>query len=261
MSTLLEQTRQRFRQMVEEAQLMEAEVSVLARPLTPEEAIGTPGRRDFPIIIGKERVLEATVLGARGQAFTDSAQEFLGTLGQVLELELTNNQHRAIYVATLNATLAHLGVVTETVHCKDEDPEECALTIARTTLEQHGRVKVGLIGLNPAIGERLVEAFGAENVRFTDLSRQTVGERRFDVEVWDGGLRTAELIDASDVVLLTGTTLVNGTFDDILERIRTQGKGYLVYGVTAAGVGHLFDLPRLCPRAQQGRSEACSETP
>ena len=59
-------------------------MTVLAKPLTPEEAIGKPGRRDFPILEGKERVIEATVLGARGQAFTDSASDFEGRLEQPL---------------------------------------------------------------------------------------------------------------------------------------------------------------------------------
>lgn len=252
MSTTLEQIRPRLVQIVEQEGLVDAEVTVLARPLTPEEAIGTPGRRDFPIITGKERVLEATVLGARGQAYTDSPLEFIGSMTQVLELELTSNQHRGIYVATLNALLAKTGAAKETVHCKDEAPETCALTIAKTLLERHGKVEVGLIGLNPAIGERLVDTFGAQHVRFSDMSRETVGQQRFGVEVWDGAVRTPDLIDASDVVLLTGTTLVNGTFDDIVERIKERGKAYVVYGVTAAGVGALQGFPRLCPEAQEG---------
>jgi uncharacterized protein (DUF4213/DUF364 family) len=252
MNTILDRIRPRFAQIVERAGLAKTEVTVLARPLTPEEAIGTPGRRDFPIIIGKERILEATVLGSVGQAFTDSAREYLGSLEQVLALPLDTNQARGIYVATLNAVLRSVGEAKETVHCKDEDPEECALSIAETLLQQYGKIEVGLIGLNPAIGERLADVFGAEHVRFTDLSRETVGQLRFGVEVWDGAVRTFELIDASDVVLLTGTTLVNGTFDTIVERVEAQGKAFVVYGVTAAGVGALRDLPRLCPRAQEG---------
>ena len=77
-SSLLEQLRPRFRQLAEEAGLGQSEVAVLAKPLTPEEAIGTPGRRDFPIIIGKERILEAVVEEARGHALTDSPREFHG---------------------------------------------------------------------------------------------------------------------------------------------------------------------------------------
>ena len=239
-----------LRGIARESDLLTAEVSVLAKQLTPEEAIGTPGRRDFPIIVGKERVLEARVFDARGHAFTDSPRELVGVIDDVLALPLDNNGERAIFVATLNATLRHLGRINGTVHCRDEDPEECACEIARLVQERHGQAEVGLIGLNPAIAERLVQTFGPEHMRIQDLNADNVGQQRFGVEVWDGSRRTEELIDASDVVVLTGTTLINGTFDAIYEQIQQRNKPYLVYGVTVAGIAALFDLERVCPRAR-----------
>ena len=245
--SVLEGTRQRFRRIAEEQELLNANVTVLAKPLTPEEAIGMPGRRDFPIIIGKERILEATFLHAKGHAFTDSAREFMGTLAQVIDLTFTSNQNRAIYVATLNAVLSHLGLVTATVHCKDDDPEKCGAEIARHILGRHGKVVIGLIGLNPAIADHLVQVFGADHILISDLYRDNIGKERFGVEVWDGASRTEHLIEQSDVVLLTGTTLQNGTFDDIWTGIEAQGKHGLVYGVTAAGVCALTGIARICP--------------
>ena len=229
-----------------------AQVSVLARPLTPEEAIGTPGRRDYPIVVGKERVLEARVEGARGQAFTDSPGEFLGTLDDVLGLELTTNRNRAIFVAMLNAVLAHLKMATGTVHCKDDDPENCARQIADQLHERYGRARVGLIGLNPAIAESLVDRFSADQVRITDLFEGNIGRKRFGVVIRDGTTRTEELVAASDVVVVTGTTLVNGTFDGIRDAVRRAGKGLVVYGVTAAGVAALAGLDRVCPFGGDG---------
>ncbi len=245
--SILEQTRERFREIVETKNLLEANVTVLAKPLTPEEAIGVPGRRDFPIIIGKERILEASFLSAKGHAFTDSAREFVGTLGEVIDLPFTSNQHRAIYIATLNAVLGHLGSVTATVHCKDDDPEKCGAEIAKHLLDRHGKVVVGLIGLNPAIAENLVQVFGADGIHISDLYSDNVGKERFGVEVWDGAERTADLIENSDVVLLTGTTLQNGTFDDIWTAIKDHEKHGVVYGVTAAGVCALTGIERICP--------------
>ncbi|HUU46057.1 MAG TPA: DUF364 domain-containing protein [Acidobacteriota bacterium] len=247
---ILEQTRIRIREIAQKEQLLHVDVTVLAKPLTPEEAIGHPGRRDFPIIIGKERVLEAAIRGSKGHAYTDAPREFLGALDDVLNLGLSSNQNRAIYVATLNAVLNHLGMVDKTVHCRDEDPEECALEIAQVLSEKHGSTDVGLIGLNPAIAERLIDTFGPDHVRITDLSADNIGERRFGVEIWDGNKRTEELIDVSAVIVITGTTLVNGTFDHIMNRIRAQGKEYIVYGVTAAGVCHLSGLRRVCPKGR-----------
>ena len=78
--SILERVREKFEQIVEKEYLDDIEVAVRVVPLTPEEAIGKPQRRDFPIIVGKERVIEANILGTKGQAFTDSPQEYNGTL-------------------------------------------------------------------------------------------------------------------------------------------------------------------------------------
>jgi len=246
-SSILTHIGPRFRELVEKEHLQSAEVSVLAKPLTPEEAIGTPGRRDYPIITGKERVIEASVLGAKGHAFTDSPHEFMGTLRDVLELDLDTNARRAIYLATLNAVIRHLHPDTATIHCKDEDPEKCAREIADRLKQRSDIRDVGLIGLNPAIAERLVDTFGPEHIHITDLDQNNIGTIRYGVKIWDGSERTEELVRISDIVVCTGTTLVNGTFDDILDLIHRYAKDYIVYGVTAAGVGELTELNRLCP--------------
>jgi len=249
-ASVLERTRRRLCEIVEQERLLEAPVSVLARPLTAEEAIGTPGRRDFPIILGKERVIEAIVLEARGHAFTDSLGEFDGTIGEILELELDTSQSRAVFVATLNAILRHLERVSGTVHCRDEDPELCAGEIATLLLNRYGRVTVGLIGMNPAIAECLVGTFGETRVHITDLNPDNIGQLKFGVETWDGNDRTRDLIESSDVLVVTGTTLVNGTFDDIHRMARDAGKPSLLYGVTAAGVSELLGIERICPRGR-----------
>jgi uncharacterized protein (DUF4213/DUF364 family) len=242
-----EQTASGFRAIVKSEGLLESNVEVLARPLTPEEAIGTPGRRDYPIITGKERMLEATFHEARGHAFTDSAREFTGPLREVCDLELSSNQNRAIYLATVNAVLRHLGKVAGTVHCKDDEPEQCGAEIARMVLAKHGPVDVGLIGLNPAIAEHLVMAFGADRVHITDMYSENIGHMRFGVEVWDAATSTTRLIRNSDVVLLTGTTLQNGTFNDIWKEVTVQGKHGIIFGVTGAAVCALTGIERMCP--------------
>jgi len=243
----LEDSRIKLAELIKENRLLDVKVSVRVDPLTPEEAIGKPGRRDFPIIEGKERVIEAKVLGAKGHAFTDSPGEFIGIVGEVLDLPLTSNRNRAIYIATLNAVLRYLGVAEGTVHCKDEDPERCAKEIASYLLKRWGKVKVGLIGLNPAIAEMLVNAFSAENVKITDLNRQNVNSVKYGVKIWDGKRMTEELIRQSDIILITGTTLVNGTFDHIMDYVEDYRKDYLLYGVTAAGISKLMGLNRICP--------------
>lgn len=250
--SILEQTRAELGKIARDKGLLDADVRVLAKPLTPQEAIGTPGRRDFPIIVGKERILEADVLGSKGHAFTDSAREFTGTVREVLELPLTSNQSRAIFLATLNGLLCSLGLAERTVHCKDDEPEDCGEEIARSIRDRFGEVVVGLIGMNPAIAQHLVQVFGADRVLIADLFAETIGKDRFGVEIWDGASRAFELIARSDVVLVTGTTLQNGTFDDIWDHIRAEKKSGILYGVTAAGTCALTGIPRLCPCGRNG---------
>ena len=246
-TSVLKSSRIKLKQIVEQKGLSDVAVSVLVKPLTAEEAIGKPGRRDFPIIIGKERVIEAEILGAKGHAYTDSPADFIGRLAEILNLPLKTNRERALYIATLNAVLRHLGLADGTVHCKDEDPELCGKEIASYILKQWGKVRVGLIGLNPAIAEALISAFGVENVKITDLNKQNIGSAKYGVEIWDGREIPRELIKQSDVVLITGTTLVNGTFDSIMDCVQNYGKDYLIYGVTTAGICKLMGMNRICP--------------
>jgi len=243
----LEATKVKFARIVEEKGLLDAGVAVSVGALTAEQAIGNPTRRDFPIVEGKERLVEAVVNEAKGHAFTDSPRDFSGTLREVMALPLLSNQNRAVFIAVLNATLRSLGVLEASLHCRDEDPELCAKELAGYVHEKWGRAAAGLIGLNPAIAEALVGVLGPENVRITDLNRKNVGAVKFGVTIWDGKTRMEELIRRSRVVVVTGTVLVNGTFDDIWDQIQRHGKDYLIYGVTAAGVCTLMDWARICP--------------
>ena len=58
---------------------------------------------------------------------------------------------------------------------------------------------------------------------------------------------TEELVKQSDVLLITGTALVNGTYDDIMIYVKNHGRKHLLYGVTGAGICELMGLDRVCP--------------
>lgn len=250
--SILERAAALFADLVRQGGLDRVRVSVTAEPLTAEQAIGRPSRQDFPILERREVVIEAGVLGARGQAFTSAPSSFGGTLGEVLDLDLESDRARAVLLSTMNATLAHLGLVTDTRHCRDGDPERCGPAVAGKLREQWGEVKVGLVGLNPALAEALASAFGARNVRITDLDADKIGKTISGVEVWDARTRTEELVEWAGGVVITGTTLGNGTFDAIFGRVRASGKLYKVYGVTVAAVAHLTGLERVCPYGGSG---------
>lgn len=247
--TWVERSRRAFRELIRQQGLAEKEVTVRARPLSTEEAIGRPGRRDFPLLKGKERLLEARIGESRGSAFTDAPREFTGSVEDLLALPLDDTRNRGLYLAALNAAFRHAGLVEGTMHCRDDEPEECARQIA-ARIEDHLRWRrIGLIGFNPALGEELARRFGPDRVRITDLDPDNIGTERFGVSIWDGEQQSGELIEWADGVLLTGTTFVNGTFDRLWEAARDAGTPVVVFGVTAAAIAHLFDFERLCPCA------------
>lgn len=246
----MEEARAKFVDLVKGHSLESANVSVEVKQLSPREAIGEPKRRDYPIIVGKERVIEAQVLGIKAHSFTDSPAQFQGRLSDVLRMELDDNRSRAIFIAVMNAVLRYLGMVDATLHCRDEEPEACGRETATLIAGMPGVRSVGLVGLNPAIAQRLVDVFGSQGVRITDLNPDNIGSVKFDVEIWDGETRTEELIRMSDLVLVTGTTMVNGSFDDIEQLARRYARTLIVFGVTAAGVGTLCGLTRVCPYAR-----------
>ena len=115
------------------------EFPVRAKPLTTVQAIGQPEGTDYPLLRGKEVLLEAAVLNGRGQAFTNAPVTFDGTLQEVLDFPLDSNGRRAIFIATLNAVLHHLGVAMATVHCRDKEPDQCGPEMGRAVKERHSK--------------------------------------------------------------------------------------------------------------------------
>lgn len=243
---MLERLRTWMREESARAGLRGRRVTVSARGLRPEEAIGTPTRRDYPLLTGKERMVEALLDGARGQAFTDAPREVTATLEEIIEGPLSDNRARGVFVAAANALAARTGQVRDTLHCRDDEPEDCARRIVAALQQDPATARVGLIGMNPAIAEALVGAFGAGNVTITDRAPDVVGTEHFGVEILDGDRGLDTLLAASDVVLMTGTTLVNGTWGGILMRAEAAGVPVHVFGVTAAAACALSGRPRLC---------------
>jgi hypothetical protein len=245
---ILDQAKKRFSALVYELGLGEQNVRITVATLSAQEAIGNPNRDDYALLEGKEVMIEAQFQGSFGQAFTDRPQGFQGQLKVVLGLPLDTKHNRAIFIATLNAVMAHLDMVTGTRHCRDEEPEECAAEITKNLLGRFGKITIGLVGYQPAILEHLVEGFGADSVRCTDLNPKNVASQKFGVEIWDGRETTQELVQGSDLVLVTSSTIVNNTFDGVQQEAISQGKHLITFGVTGAGVSALTDVERLCFR-------------
>lgn len=243
---VLEEARERFHGIVAEHQLGGERVKVTIEPLSAKEAIGAPSRQDFALLEGKEVMIEARFKGSFGQAFTDQPHNFTGPLKNVLSLSLNTKDNRAIFVATLNSVTSHLGIVTGVRHCRDKEPEECGSQIAQNILTRFGRIKVGMVGYQPAILENLIRSFGVYNVRCSDLNPNNIGSLKFGSKIWDGRSENIKLIRWCDLLLATSSAIVNNTFDGIREEVISQGKQLIMFGVTGAGVSVLLGLDRVC---------------
>ncbi len=239
---MYKEIKEKFAQIVVENNLSDEAVRISAKTLTPEEAIGNPEGEDFPILKGHERLMQAEFKGSFGQAFTDMYGDFQGTLKDVLYMELNNNFRRAIFIATLNAVMRNLGLIEGSVHCKDHGPEECGLDLVEF-LEGCKISRIALVGFQP-VHARCCS--GCYALKILDLDKENIGKEKFGVVVLDGDKNAKEVLKWCDLALVTGTTVVNGTIEPILEM---AGGKVVFYGISIAGVAQLFDLNRFCPRS------------
>jgi hypothetical protein len=243
---LLARARDEFAALCERMGLdMNRQVSV--RSLSPDEAIGALADNAFVIKRGKERVIEAVFENCRGQAFTDRPSAWSGALADVMTVDLSDVKSRAVFVASMNAVLRFVREAGGTVHCLDEDPANCGPETARRMESRFGRRRVGLIGLQPAILKGLAERFGADAVCVVDLNPENIGSVRAGVEVWDGDTDLPRLVEACEVSLATGSSIVNGTINEIIRLFDDAGKPLVFFGNTISGAAALLHLDRICP--------------
>ncbi|ACV24131.1 Rossmann-like domain-containing protein [Methanocaldococcus fervens] len=195
--------------------------------------------KDYPLMSGKEILLRANFKGCYGDAFTDKPVEFKGTLREILD-----KGNRAEIVATLNAVMRFLGLIDKTVHCVGDEPERCAKKLVEYLKELNPK-RIGIIGFQPAFVKEIVDNFGAENVLVSDLNPNNVGKVKYGVKIMHGDFNE-ELIKNSDVVLATGSTIVNGTFEGIYKLSKKYNKRIIFYGTSIAGMAKILGVERFC---------------
>ena len=176
----------KFRDIAREHQLFEKEIVVRCRSLTPEEAIGKTERTDFPILTGKDIMIQAEFDGGIGQAFTCAPASFSGNLEEILDFDILGNIHdRGIFIAALNAVTRRYGLCDRSIHCKNDGPEICSKKAMEYLTETYGKdVRIAQIGYQPALLEGLSKTF--DQVRVLDLDPANVGNTRFGIYVLDG---------------------------------------------------------------------------
>ncbi len=229
--------REEFSRLIREHNLQSAEVTVRATTLTPAEAIGNPEDRDYPLIAGKERMVQAEFRGHHGQAFTDMYGDLTVRLSDIVAGEPENNFRRAVFISGLNAVMSYLGMIEKTKHCRDEEPKDCSRELAEMIEKEFGNPKIAFAGFQPRMIEALSKRFA---MRVTDLDRDNIGRVKFGIPI-GGPEETEANLEWCDLALVTGTTVVNDTIDRFL-----NGKPVLFYGVTISGAAKLLGLRQVC---------------
>jgi hypothetical protein len=231
-SDLYDVLRREFVRIVEAHALESDKVIVRAGALSPQEAIGNPEHKDYPLIKGRERFR-----GCFGQAFTDMYGNFTATLSEIVRIDLTDNFKRAIFVSSLNAVLRYLGITDKTVHCKDDEPPRCARALSELIKEKFSNPKIAMIGLQPRMVQELSPNF---QLRVTDLDTGNIGKVQFGIVI-DGPEKTESNLDWCDLALVTGTTVTNNTLPHFF-----IDKPTIFYGVTISGAAKLLSLTHFC---------------
>ncbi len=232
--------KEKFEAVILENNLDLDELSITTKGLTPEEAIGITLRKDYPILEGKEVMLQASYKGSAGQAFTSTPVEYAGSLRDVVQGDIEHDDLAlALYIASMNAVMRHLGLIEGTIHCKNDGPELCAAKYVDYIKESYGKdAKVLLVGYQAAFAAHLSEGF---DLRCIDLNPENIGKNINGTIVEDGrdfiGCR-----DWADVIMCTGSTIANGSIVDYID----LDKDVIFYGTSVGGAAKLLGLKRLC---------------
>ncbi|MCQ6254556.1 DUF364 domain-containing protein, partial [Methanocaldococcus sp.] len=72
-----------------------------------------------------------------------------------------------------------------------------------------------------------------------------VGKIKYGTKIIHGKYNE-DLIKNSDVVLVTGSTISNGTFENIWELAKKYKKRIIFYGTTIAGISKILGIERFC---------------
>ncbi len=224
--------------------------SLTIRPLHPDEAIGPTASPELAIKRGPEKVIQAEVDGVIGQAFTEQPASWSGTVQQALQLSLTTIQHRAFVVAAINALMKATNRCTGSAHCRDGDPEACGDCLVKEIEQRFPQPVVGMFGFQPFLIKALVDRFGPKCVLVADLNPTNIGQTKAGVRIMDGEKDAERIATDCTFGLCTGSSIVNGTFDELWQLFSRHRKPVLFFGNTISGIAALLGFDRYCPYAR-----------
>lgn len=236
-----DEIKRKIREIIATNKIEDKTVEIKAKVLTPGEAIGNPEHDDYPLLKGRERLMQAQYKGATGVAFTDMFGNHSSLLSEIIDMDLTNNFRRAIFIATLNAVLRFTGHLDKTVHCKDDGLVRCGRELKEYISLNYGKPRILQVGHQPRFTEVLSGNF---DFRVVDLDKKNIGKSVNNARICSEN-ETNEFIKWADLLFVTGSTFVNGTFEQFIK----TGKELIFYGVTGQAPAYLLGFKRFCPES------------
>lgn len=212
--------------------------------------------KDYPLIRGPEILLTCNVLDCTGQAFTVVPRNYRGKLADIFRLNLSDPVNLGIFYATCNALLKKLGVVDRSSHCINDEPKLCGKLLTRNLFMDYGsNITILHIGYHPGHIHELYQVF-KDHLLITDLRHDIVWRYKSNRLIYDG-IGNDVYIGIADIVLVTGSSIVNNTFWDIISRAILLRKKIMVYGITGYGISKLIkkiiglEINTFCPLSKQ----------
>ncbi len=230
----------KFIDIVKSKNLTDEKITIKTKVLSETEAIGNPINKDYPLLLGKERLMQARYKGSTGVAFSDIYGNYEDSLYNILEMKLTNNYRRAIFISVLNAVLKDLGLIERTAHCKNDELLLCRDQLEMFVKDKFGSPSILMIGFQPRFAEVLSEKFSTV---ILDMDRKNIGKKIKNSSI-ESDQNWEKYINNHDLIFVTGSAFVNDTASNFI----LSGKTTVFYGVTCAGPCYLLGLPRYCPQ-------------
>ncbi|MBN2737475.1 MAG: hypothetical protein JXR70_10880 [Spirochaetales bacterium] len=237
-----------FRKLAEQKGILDENITINGKILNTQEAIGIPSRDDFPLLMGKEFLMEADYKGSKGQAFTNCPGNFNGTICEITKTLPKNSFEYAVLISSMNAVGKHLGLCEKTIHCRNEGPELCAEHIVASIKKMDiyratsNPLKIALVGYQPSFLDKLARNF---NLRCLDLDLSRIGQKKFGITIEQGVDNMRDALNWADMILVTGSTLCNGTIVNYLSHKNTY-----FFGTTISATAALLGLKRMCFEAE-----------
>lgn len=203
--------------------------------------------KEYAIARGEEVMMECVFKSAKAHVFTQLPRDRVMRVDEILRLDLSDIGNRSVFYCALNAVMRYYGLINGTMHCRGNSPLKCAKSLIEYLKSFASDARILLVGYQPAIAEELVRHFNT--VYITDMSLRNVGKSIDRVCVLDH-TRNNDLIREVDIVLATGSSLLNKTLWDLYETSSRFSKVFILYGVSAAGASKILGIKRYCPLSQ-----------